>query len=147
MRSGSTSAFFTTSCQPLIVSLTRSFCRRDREVAEGDVARLTTLQIDRSWQPLMTIQGPASDARNFLFIDDGVTILHDGDHSSNEGDVIGLPFSRLARLFLRRGQVSVYAAGAHRRTFWLGIVFDLELVPAAQVDAAIRSWRAIEFDM
>ena len=87
----------------------------------------------------MTIQRPACDARHLLLIVDGLTILHHGDHSSSEGDVVGLSFVWLTRLFQRGSQEAVHASCAHSQPFWLGIIFDLEFVPTAQVDAAIRS--------
>src|ERR1039457_7670489 len=89
----------------------------------------------------MTIHSSAGDARNFLFINDGLTILHDRDCPSDERNVVALPFSWPARLFRRGSEETIYAPRAHGRPLWLGIVFDLDFIPAAQIDAAMRFCR------
>jgi len=101
------------------------------------VSGFAALQIDWDGKFFVTVQSPAGDARNFLFINDGLTILRNGDHSSNQRDVLGLPCSRLARLLRRRSQEAIHTSGAHRWPLWLRIVFDLKFVPSAQVDPAI----------
>src|ERR1019366_9194801 len=83
----------------------------------------------------MTIHSSAGDARNFLFINDGLTILHDRDCPSDERNVVALPFSWPARLFRRGSEETKYAPRAHGRPLWLGIVFDLDFIPAAQLNS------------
>ena len=54
----------------------------------------TALQIDRSGKRFVTIQGSAGETRNLLFVDDGLAIQHNSHGSSNERDVVALPFIR-----------------------------------------------------
>src|SRR5580704_11193412 len=133
--------------QSLSGCIAGSPCRCKRDVPESDVSGLTTLQIDRSAKPFAAVQSATCDARNLLFVNNGLTVLHNGDHASNQHDVVGLPFSWSAPLLRRGSQEAIDASSTHRRPFGLGIVFNLKFVPAAQVDAAIRSWRAIEFNV
>src|SRR5208282_6505091 len=90
-----------------------SFRGRNRNVPKSDVASLAALEIDRPGEHFVTIQSPASDAGNFLLVDDGLAVLHNGDHPSNQSDVVALPFSGLSRLFRRGGQKTIDASGAH----------------------------------
>src|SRR6478735_12012721 len=76
----------------------RSLSRRKRDISKSDASNLASLQIDWPWKSFVTIQRTARYARNFLFINDGLTILNNGDCASHERNVVGLPFSRPARL-------------------------------------------------
>src|SRR5690349_7759886 len=95
----------------------------------------------------MAVQSAASDPRYLMFIDNRLTVLHNRHHAANECDVVALPFPRTARLFLGWRQKAIHSARAHRWPFRIGVIFDLNFVPPAQVDAAIRSFRADEFNM
>src|ERR1700757_1720519 len=126
-------------------SAPRLLCGSDDEVAKGDVSGFTSLEVDGSGQSLMAVQSAAGDPRYLLFIDNRLTVLHNRHHAANESDVVRLPLSRTARLFRRWGQEPVHSTRAHRWSFRLRIIFDLNFVASAQVDAAIRSFRAVEF--
>src|SRR5215469_1910263 len=128
-------------------STPRLLCGSDDEVAKGDVSGFTSLQIDGSGQSFMAVQCAAGDPWYLLFINNRLTVLHNRHHAANEGDVVGLPLSRTAPLFRRWGQEPIHSTRAHRWPFRLRIIFDLNFVASAQVDAAVRSLRAVEFNV
>src|SRR5260370_34964619 len=93
------------------------------------------------------MQSAACDSRNFLLVNNGLTVLPERDQAADKCDVVGLPFPRPAWLFRRSCQEAIHTSRAHCRSFWHGIVFDLNFVSTPQVDTTVRFRSAIEFDM
>src|SRR5581483_811513 len=108
-------------------------------IPERHMSRLAALQIDRSRRALVTIQSATGYTGNFLVVDDGMPVLHHGDFSADESYIVGLPLTRSPWLFRLRGEKAIHASGAHGGSFRFRVVFNLNLVSAAQVNAAIRS--------
>src|SRR6266446_628963 len=111
------------------------------------MALLTSLQIDGGRQFFVTVQRAPRDTGNFLVVDDGLAILNDGDPTPDQCDIEGLPFSWLAGQFRRSRQETVNAAHVVAGWFLNGIGFNLDFVPAPQVDAAVGIRGAVEFNM
>src|SRR5271168_1230544 len=93
----------------------------------------------------MAVDCPASDSRNLLVIDDRLAVQYDGDVSSYQGDVEGLPDIGCARLFGRWSEKAVYPARVMAGRFVLRFGLDLDFITAAQVDPAVGVLAAIEF--
>src|SRR5208337_1223525 len=85
--------------------------RRDDDIAKGDMAFFTALQIDGPRQRFVAIQRPAGNTRNFLVIDYGLPILNYGHLSPEQRNIEALPFVCFARQFRRGRQEAVYRAG------------------------------------
>src|SRR5579864_281245 len=66
-------------------------------LAKLHMALFATLEINRSRQTLVTIKRTAGDARNFLVVDYGLAILHDGHGAADQSDIESLPLAGLAR--------------------------------------------------
>src|SRR5205807_5673035 len=81
--------------------------RRDDDITKTYMSIFTALQVDRPGHSFVAIKCAASDAGNFLVINDGLAVLHHGDCSSYECDVEGLPLSGFARQLRRRRDESV----------------------------------------
>src|ERR1039458_6372533 len=105
------------------------------------------LKINGPWQFFVAAESPTSDPWNLLVVDDGLAILDNGDHSSDECDIETLPFSGLARQLRRGGKEAVHPT--HMVTWWFlrRAAFHLHLATAPQIDAAIRSRSAFELKM
>ena len=121
--------------------------RRHPDIAIVDATRLAALKVDRPGQRLMAVECAARDARNLLIVDERHAIEHDGHAAADERDVVGPPGSGLARGGCRGREISVDAAQAPLGRVRLGLVFDLHFIASPQVHAAVRSRRAVEFDM
>lgn len=106
-----------------------------------------SLQVDRPRLSFMAVQSPAGDARDLLMVDDGGAVLYDRDMAPEERDLKGLPFARPARLLGRRSEETINAAGVMAGRLLNRVVFHLHFVTAAQIDAAVRSWTAVKFDV
>src|SRR4051812_3615126 len=86
-------------------------CRRDHDVAKGDMTLLAALQINGAGHCLVAIEGAAGEAGDLLIVDDSGAVLHHGDFAAYECDVEGLPYIRTARQFRRRREEAIDAAG------------------------------------
>ena len=121
--------------------------RRDRNFAEQDVSLLTTLQVDRAGQAFMTIERAACNPWNLLFIDYGLTILHDRNGAAHERDVKGLPLVGLARQLRCGFEESVNSAGVVAGRLLHRLGFYLHFIAAAQINSAVRVLPDVEFDV
>ena len=75
-----------------------SFLRgRNNNVPESHPSLLATLKVDRPRQLFVAVESTSRDSWDLLVVDDGLTILHNGNGSSDKGDIEGLPFCGLAR--------------------------------------------------
>src|SRR6516225_9275888 len=111
------------------------------------MAIFAALEVDRSRQCLVAIEGTAGDSRNFPVVDNGLAILDYGDLPSDQRDIKTLPDSGPARQFRRRSQETVHPASVVARRFREGIVFDLNLVTPAQIHPAIGVRPTVELDV
>src|SRR5260370_2949764 len=107
----------------------------------------TALEVDRPRHFFVAVKSATRDTRDFLIINDGLTILDNGDPSPKQGNIETLPFSRLARHFGRWCQETVHSAGMMTGRFLNGVGFNLDLVATAQVDATVGVGRTIELDI
>src|SRR5260370_33938900 len=107
----------------------------------------TALEVDRPRYFFVAVTSATRDTRDFLIINDGLTLLDNGDPSPKQGNIETLPFSRLARHFGRRCQETVHSAGMMTGRFLNGVGFNLDLAATAQVDATLVVGRTIELDM
>src|SRR5690242_12841307 len=71
---------------------------RQNDISVSDAA-MVTLKINWAGKFFVAIQCAASNAGNFLIVDDRVAVLHDGDKSADECDVKSLPNAGPPRLF------------------------------------------------
>jgi len=108
---------------------------------------LATLKVDRSRQLFVAVESTSRDSWNLLSVDDGLTILHNGNGSSNKGDIEALPFSGLARQLRRRSKESVHPARMATGGFLRGVGFNLHLVTAPQIHATIGLEPTVKFNM
>ena len=122
-------------------------CRRDCNFSEQDVTVFTTLKIDRSGQPFVTIQRPAGYTWDFLSVDNRLTILHNGDGAAHKCDVEGLPLIGFARQLWRGSDESVNAAGMMAGRLLDRICFYLDFIATAQINSAIRVLPDIELNV
>src|SRR5258708_6400275 len=105
------------------------------------------LQIDGTRQAFVAIERSASDTGNFLAIYDGLAVLNDGDHSSYERNVEGLPLAGFALQFRRRREEPVDAAGVMTRRFLFRVGLNLNFVTASKINAAVGFLSAIKFNV
>src|SRR5215472_10570214 len=115
------------------------------DAAKRHASFFAALKIDRPWQFFMAVESAAGDAWDFFIVDDGVAILHCGDHSTDQCDVIALPFSGPSWLLRLGGQKAIDATHVMARGLLDRVGFYLHFVAAAQIDAAVRILSAIEF--
>lgn len=116
------------------------------EVAVGDGA-VVALQIDGAGCGFVAIQGAAGNAGNLAVTNDGAAILNDGDIAAEEGDIEGLPLAGAARLFGFGGEETIDGAHVVAGRLGEGVVLDLHFVAAAQIDAAVGIFGAVDFDV
>src|SRR5213592_1777316 len=109
---------------------------------------MIALQHDRARLLLIAVERATRRARNVRLADDRLAVQHDRYSASHERDVVGLPLVRALRRILIGNEESVDRAeptcvlrAAHYR------VFDLRLVTAPQVDAAVPLGRVLELHM
>src|SRR6516165_9717551 len=121
------------------------FRRCDDNASVGHRSFLAALKLDGAWQLFVTIERSTGDAGNLFVVDDGLAVLHHGDSSADQRDVVGLPSSGLSRQFRFRRQEAVHSAHVVARRLFDGIGFHLNFVAATQIDAAIGILRTIEF--
>jgi len=57
------------------------------------VSFFTTLEVDRPGHFFVTVKSATRDTRDFLIINDGLTILDHGDPSPKQRNIETLPFS------------------------------------------------------
>src|SRR6185369_14316755 len=81
----------------------------DANVSVGDSAMIA-LQIKRSGQLFVTVQGSSRDTRDFLVVDDGVAVLDHSHPASIHRYVEGLPGPRPSRLLRVRRQETIHGA-------------------------------------
>ena len=125
-----------------------SFLRgRNNNVPESNPSLLATLKEDRSRQLFVAVESTSRDSWNLLMIDDGLTILHNGNGSSDQGDIEGLPFPGLARQLRRGGEKSVHPARMVTGWFLRGVGFYLYLVTAPQIQATIGFEPTVKLQM
>jgi hypothetical protein len=75
-----------------------SFLRGNNyNVPKSHAPLLAALEVDRARQLFVAVKSAASNPWNLLVGNNGLTILSDGNGSSDESDIEGLPFSGLAR--------------------------------------------------
>src|SRR5690348_6248874 len=77
-------------------------------------------------------------------IDDDGSVLCDSDSPTHQRDIEALPLSRLARLFRIGCDESIHATRVMARWFLNRIVFNLNLIPPAQIYAAVGALPAVE---
>src|ERR1019366_9166436 len=85
------------------VQIPRESFRRGRNnnIPESHPSVLGTLKVERP-RHFVAVESTYLDSWDLLVIDDGLTILHNGDGSPDHDNIKALPFSRPARQ-LRRG--------------------------------------------
>ena len=66
----------------MISPLQELLCRCNHNIPIGNPS-MVPLQINRPRQLLMAIQGAAGDPGDFLVVNNGLTVLHDGDAASD----------------------------------------------------------------
>src|SRR5882724_1488717 len=71
-----------------------SFSARDLDIAELDRAMIA-LEIDGTRHSFLTVEGAAGDAGYFLVADHGPAVQGDGHQSPDQGNIVGLPFTRI----------------------------------------------------
>src|SRR4029077_14539973 len=95
----------------------------------------------------VAVDSDALDAGDFFVLDDCVAILDNRDRPTDQGDVEGLPFSRLSRQLRRRGQETINAAHVMARGLVALRRFDLNFVTAAEIDTTVGIHTTIELDV
>ena len=125
-----------------------SFLRgRNNNVPVSHPSLLATLKVDRPRRLFVAVKGATGNPRNLLVVDDGLTILDNRDHTPDQGDIKGLPFSGLARQLRRGGKESVHPARMVTGRLLRGVGFNLHLVAAPQIDTTVGFWRTVELQM
>ena len=120
---------------------------RDDNIPISYVSIFAALQVDRPGHFFVAVKSATRNARDFLIIDDCLTILDNGDPSPDQRDVETLPFSWLARHFGRRCQETVYPASMMTGWFLDGVGFNLDFISTAQIDAAVGIGWTVELDV
>lgn len=69
-----------TTCSGL-ASIRLLFCGSNHNASIRDAAFFTSLQVNGTGHFFVTVERTTRDARNFLVVDDGLAVLHDGDGS------------------------------------------------------------------
>src|ERR1043166_940900 len=119
--------------------------------SQHDVAILDwpviALQVDRSRRTFVAVDGATGDAGNLLIADDLLAIGDDGDHASDQRDVVGIPLPRRQSGDLAGGDESVDAAEAMRVGLATMVVLDLDFVTPAQIHAAVALLRISKLDV
>src|SRR5208282_4621981 len=108
---------------------------------------LATLKVDRPRQLFAAVESTSRDAGDLLAIDDGFTVLHNGNGSPDKGDIEALPFSGLARKLRRGGKESVHPARMVTGWFLRGVRFYLHLIAAPQIHATIGLGAAVKLQL
>ncbi len=85
--------------------------RCDHNISELNYTFLGALKVDWASRALVTIKGTAGDSRNFTMIDHDDSVLRDGNNSSDQGNIEGLPNIGPARLLRSRRKESIDSSG------------------------------------
>ena len=64
-----------------LTSIRLLFCGSNHNASIRDAAFFTPLQVNGTGHFFVTVERTTRDARNFLVVDDGLAVLHDGDGS------------------------------------------------------------------
>ncbi len=121
--------------------------RRNHYVPESHPSLLATLKVNRPRQLFVAVESASRDSGDRLVIDDGLTILHNRNGASHEGDIEALPFSGLARQLRRRGKESIHPARMVTGWFLHGVGFYLHFIAAPQIQATIGLGATVELQM
>src|SRR5579883_3266043 len=122
--------------------------QRDRDVPVLHSARVIALNVDRPRLGFVAVERAAGDAGDLLVIDRLHAVPHDRDAPPDQRDIEAFPRSRLARQRDRGREKAVDCAdGVKPVVFVDGLVFYLDFVPPAQIDAAVAVRRAIVLDV
>jgi hypothetical protein len=125
-----------------------SFLRgRNNNVPESHPSLLATLKVDRPRQLFVAVESTSRDSWDLLLIDNGLTILDNRDHTPDQGDIKGLPFSGPARQLRRGGKESVHPARMVTGRLLRGVGFNLHLVAAPQIDTTVGFWGTVELQV
>ena len=108
---------------------------------------MIALEIDRARLPFIAIDGPARNSGDFLVVDNGYPVLNDRNKSAQERDLERLPDARSPRLFGDRRDETIDTAHVMAWRLLNGIVLDLYLVAAAQINTAIGFRGTVDFDV
>lgn len=108
---------------------------------------MITLQINRTGSSLVAVNRAASNSRNLLIIDNRMAILDDRNEAAQQGNVELLPFPWPARLLRVWSQKTIDGAHVMAGRLLDGVVFDLHLVTATEVNTAIGVGGAVDLDV
>src|SRR6266487_2496063 len=106
---------------------------------------MITLQEKRAGSAFVAVQGASGDPGNCLPIDDPFAVENDGDDTTHERDVHDLPFARLLGGIEARGQEPVDAADLVAVRLIAIVVFNLDFISAAKINAAVAAFGITEF--
>src|SRR5207248_6265134 len=123
--------------------LTRVLCSfpgSQRQPAKGD-GPMIPLQHDRSRRSLIAIESAPRDPGDGLAVNDSLAVEDDGQDAADKHDIKRLPLARSFRRIDAGGQKAVDAADLVAVGFIAVVVLDLDLVAAAQVNAAVTPFR------
>src|SRR5215471_19176634 len=120
---------------------------RKHNIPVSYMSIFTALQVDRAGQAFVAVKGATGDAWNFLVIDDGGPILHHRYRAAHQCDVEALPLAGIARHFRRRRNEAIDSASVMAWRLLNRVIFNLQLVSPAQVNAAVRCLSTVELDV
>src|SRR5690242_14035952 len=106
---------------------------------------MVALNHDRTGAALVAVERTAGDSRDGLSIYNGLAVEHHGYNAADQRDIERLPLARrLRRPDAGREEAVDTGHTMHAQILAL-VVFDLDLVSAAQVDTAVVLGRIPEF--
>src|SRR5262245_40352734 len=104
---------------------------------------MVALEHDRPRLLFGAVERAAGDPRYLFFVDHCLAVERDGQSASDQGDLVLLPLPGLLRGVHLRSEETVKPAHAVALRLLAVIVFDLRLVAAAQVNAAVTGPSAV----
>jgi hypothetical protein len=108
---------------------------------------MVPLEHDGTGVTFVGIQRSACNSRNFLVIHHRFPVEYDRHAASDQGDVIGLPFSGRFGGILGRGQEPVNTADRSAVGFLAVAILNLNFVPTPQVDTTVAVFGVVELDV
>src|SRR5690348_3763313 len=98
---------------------------------------MVALEVNGAGQFFLAVEGAAGDARYFFIVDNGLAILDDSYPAAEQCDVELLPDTRTTRLLGSRRQETIDGTHVMTGRFGERIILHLDLVAAAQINAAV----------
>jgi hypothetical protein len=106
---------------------------------------VVTLKQNRTGLAFLAVKSAAGNTGYRLAINDALAVEHNCDAPADQRDVDRLPLTRLPGRVQTRGEKSVNAAEPVAVRLVAEIIFDLNFIPAAQINPAVAPTRIAEF--